>query len=102
MRRTRNLLGGCLIAALAITGAAHAQNRAERHYCEGLATLTMDLERLETAKPESTMGEHRAMIEQIRHDAMAIERDAAMTRTPEGTRLVQASRRLSQESRSMP
>jgi hypothetical protein len=99
MTRTRTLVGSCLIAALAMTGAAHAQ---ERQYCESLKTLTMDLDRLETAQPQSTIGEHRAMIEQIREDAAAIERDAAKTRTQAGRQLVQSSRRLAQAARSMP
>lgn len=102
MTRTRTILGSCLIAALAMTGAANAQNREEHHYCEGLATLKMDLDRLETARPESTMGEHRTMIEQVREDAMSVEREAARTRTQSGRQLLQSSRRLSETARNMP
>jgi hypothetical protein len=102
MKTIRNLVGSCLIAGMAMTGAVHAQSHAEHGYCEALGTLTADLKRLEAAPPDSSMKEHRTLIDQIKQDAMMIEKTAARTRTQAGRQLVMSSRRLSQQARNMP
>jgi hypothetical protein len=102
MKLTRHLVSSCLIAAMAMTGAAHAQTRAEHSYCQALTALSADLNRLEKAPPQTTMKEHRDLIDKIKQDAMAIEKDAIKTRTEAGKQLVMSSRKLSQEAKAMP
>jgi len=91
-----------LIGALAMPAAAHAQKRAEHSYCQALSTLTTDLKRLENAPKDADMKEHRALVDQIKQDAMSVEKDALKTRTPAGKQLVMSSRKLSQDTNDMP
>jgi uncharacterized phage infection (PIP) family protein YhgE len=98
----RALVIGTLFASALAGAVAHADQKADKKFCDALVKFHTDFAQLESIGPSSSMGELRKAADKVSDDADRVQGAATKIKSPAAKEFVSAAKQLRQELHAMP